>query len=252
MKKFLLCAVASLMVVSSAFADIDDRTLVTFHQSDNLVTLGGPAEYGNPWEVLIASSGGNQTALTGNGTITLDNAKVPSLPSGYYTVLLDMNVTGWNNGNAVGIQLGGTGLTELGNENPGAMHYFYPSSNPGAADPVNDMQIAGPDMGPGSDFMRTEGGVPITFESNGLPLPTGSKPDGPHNDMNSFAQQVYLAPGNEVELTIYDSWGNAGTTGYLRAYSLEFIEAAPIPEPASMVLLSLGAAALVVVRRKRA
>lgn len=250
MRKIFVGIAASIVGVSLAFADIDDRTLITFHQTDNLVTLGGLSEYGNPWEVLMASSGGNQTALTGNGTVLLDNAKVPSLPEGYYTVLLSMNVTRWNNGSPVGIQLGGTGVTELGNENPGAMHYFYPSSNGAAADPVGNMQIAGPDMGPGSDYMRKEDGTQITFESNGLPLPAGSHP-GIFNDMNSFAQQVHLAAGNEVELTIYDGWGNAGTSGYLRAYSLEFIEAAPIPEPGSAVLLGLGVAGLYFCRRRR-
>ena len=202
-----------------------------------MVTLGGVAEYANPWEVMVASDlnttncpgqgqpcppGWELYEQGGNGTITFD--QIPSIPPGQYYLYLSMNVGNWNNGSPVGIQVGGTGIEELGNEFPGAMHYFYPASNPGSADPVNDMEIAGPNMGPGSEVMVNSSGVPITFESNGTTMPTGSKPTG-FNDGNSFPTSVLVEPGNHIVLTMYD--GAAINYSVLRGYSLRFDFVAP-------------------------
>ena len=251
MKTWKAVAIALLTVAAPALGQSDIvvdfyRDAVVDKQAGNppgfrdtpMVTLGGVAEYsGNPWEVMVAwdanttncpgqglpcPPGWETYQQGGNGTITFD--LIPPIPAGQYYLYLSMNVANWNNGSPVGIQLGGIGIEELGNESPGAMHYFYPSSNPGAADPVGDMEIAGPHMGPGSEYMVNSSGVNITFESNGLPLPTGSRPSG-FNDGNSFPTSAIVAPDNQIVLTMYD--GAALNYSVLRGYSLRFEYVAP-------------------------
>jgi hypothetical protein len=238
----LLIAAGLLAGLYPASGDVGDTVVVDFnrdmtvnkqpgnpagYRDTPMVTLGGVAGYQNPWEVMVAWNSAAGPGLEtqnygGDGTVTFD--QIPPLPAGQYHVFFNMNVANWNIGSQVGLQLGGQGVTELGNENPGAMHYFYPSANPGAADPVNDMQFAGPDMGPGSEYMVNSSGTPITFESNGTMMPAGSKPAG-FNDGNSFATSVLLAPGNQIVLTMHD--GAAVSFSHIRGFSMKFLRVAP-------------------------
>lgn len=211
------------------------------HISTPMVTIGGLAHYTQPWEVTtawneFATAGNELQSFGGAGTITFD--QIPSLPEGEYYVFLNMNIANWNNGSPVGIQIGGQGVTELGNEFPGAMHFFYPQSNSGFADPINDMQVAGPDMGPGSEYMVDSSGTQLTTVSNGFPLPTGSNPNI-FNDGNSFATSLILAPGNQLVLTMQD--GAAVSFAHIRGTSMIFSNiAAYVPLPPQGCCLSDG------------
>jgi hypothetical protein len=206
-----------------------------------MITIGGLAHYTQPWEVTtawneFATAGNELQSFGGAGTITLD--QIPSLPEGEYHVFLNMNIANWNNGSLIGIQLSGQGVTEVGNEIPGAMHLFYPQSNPGAADPISDMQIAGPDMGPNSEYMVDSAGTQLTTVSNGFPLPTGSNPNI-FNDGNSFATSLILAPGNQLVLTMQD--GAAVGFSHIRGTSMVFSNiAAYVPLPTEACCLSDG------------
>jgi hypothetical protein len=238
----LLIAIGLLAGLYPASGDVGDTLVVDFngdvtinkqpgnpagYRDTPMVTLGGVAGYQNPWEVMVAWNSGASPGLetqniAGEGTVTFD--RIPSLPAGQYHVFFNMNVANWLGGNPVGLRLSGPGVTEVGNENPGAMHYFYPVSNGSSQDPINDMQIAGPDMGPGAEYMVNSTGVPITFESNGAMIPAGSNP-GSYNDENSFATSVILAPGNQAVLTVSDSVGTG--VSHLRVYSMKFVNIGP-------------------------
>jgi hypothetical protein len=213
------------------------------HIATPMVSVGGETTYTQPWEPSTASLGGVDNN-TGDGTITYD--QVPSLPAGFYTVTMNMNVARWTNSRSIGLYLGGTGVTELGNEQPGQFHYFYPQTF--SSQPThNGVQLAGPDMGPGSDRMRLEDGTVIVDDENGFPYPTGSDPAG-FNDGNSFPTMIKLDPGNQVVVNMQDN-SEIGSN-HFRLYGLTFTEV--VPEPASMMLFGLGATGLLLLRRRRA
>ena len=235
-----------------SFADIGEETYVPFDQRSEAgggpiggpqVTLGGATHenlFDNaPWQIWTASNpaaAGNQFLnLTGTGTITFNN----SLPAAEYTVTASWCAAGWANGSSLGLQFGGTGVTEAGNESPGAMHYIYPPSTTGVPVKFRE-ELIGPGMGPGSMF--TDGGT-----ESGTPYTLGSHP-GVFNDGNSFATSIFLAEGNQVVLTIEEN--NFNNYGAAMFYGLYFTEIGPIPEPASVTLLGLGALLLLHRRRK--
>lgn len=199
------------------------------YSASPMVTLGGVAHYDGPWEVMVAwnttptNGPGNETQeFGGTGTITFD--QIPPLPAGEYHAYLSFNIANWNNGSPVGIQMGGTGVTELGNESPGAMHYCYPPSNTGQDTILTE--IAGPHMGPGSGYIvKPDGTLHELLTAVGpLPIPTGSNTNI-FDDGNSFATSVVLAPGNELVLSLDD--GAAVGYSHLRGYSMVFSNVAP-------------------------
>jgi len=157
---------------------------------------------------------------------------VPSLPAGNYEVILNVVVANWNNGSPAGLAIGGTGVTEIGNELPGTTHLFYPTSNLGQ-DPI-DIQIASSRMGPaasgGSDYLLDPNGDPVSLLTGppGALIPVGSAPWF-LNDGNSFPLQIKLDPVNQIELTIHD--GAAVSVSHLRTRWMKLIEVAPIVQP---------------------
>lgn len=206
------------------------------HVSSPMVSIGGDAHYGDPWAVYTAwnptstnGPGNELQEFAGTGTITLD--QVPPLPAGEYHVFLSFNVANWNNGSPVGIQMGGTGVTEAGNELPGSMHFIYPESNTGQ-DTLNLVEIAGPHMGPGSGNLYFQDGSPATLVScTAFPFPCAHIPTGSNtnifNDGNSFPTSVFLAPGNEFILSMRD--GAGGAFSHLRGFSMTFCKVGEFP-----------------------
>jgi hypothetical protein len=206
------------------------------HVSTPMVSIGGDAHFGDPWAVYTAwnpthtnGPGWELFETAGTGTITLD--QVPPLPAGEYHVFLSFNVANWNNGSPVGIQMGGTGVTEVGNELPGSMHFFYPESNTGQ-DTLNLVEMAGPHMGPGSGNLYFQDGSPATLVTcTAFPFPCAHIPTGSNtnifNDGNSFPTSVLLAPGNEFILSMFDGAG----VGYshLRGFSMTFCKVGEFP-----------------------
>ena len=223
-------------------------------QSTPMVSVGGDSHYGQPWEVMTASNGplscndcySEMQNFGGTGTVTFD--QIPAIPAGEYHVYISFNISNWNGTSPVGFQLGGTGVTELGNEMPGQMHFFYPQANTGQ-DTKNDVEIAGPHMGPGSAHLwfgpasNQQPGNPVTLnapDGTGTcaplcpPIPTGSDPAG-NNDTNSFGTSVMIDANNQFVLTIHDGAdvdnldpldNPAGRPAYIRAYRVRFT---PVP-----------------------
>jgi hypothetical protein len=304
MWKTLAFTLAGMIVGASSFGGIGDSIMINFNadpgasdpflltnpagfRNTPMVTLGGDAHYQNSWEVMTAWNP-NPTncpgvmgfcplddffccawqnfANAGTGTITFD--QVPSIPPGEYRVYFYFNIANWTKDKEIGFQFGGTGVTELGNEMPGEMHFFYPDTNNGQ-DTFNDIEIAGPHMGTsGTHYLwygpmsNQDPGEPLTmspphgsgicgqppfFEDPCLPIPTGSDPNG-NNDGSSFPTSILLAPGNQFEFTIFDSTdsmfcpGDPGmelcdlySFGHVRAYRMRFELIGPFSLPFSEV-----------------
>jgi hypothetical protein len=218
------------------------------HIATPMVTLGGLSHYRDDWEVMTAwntmstnGPGWELFEIGGTGTLTFD--QIPPLPPGEYHVYLSFNIANWNNGSPIGLQFGGTGVTELGNENPGEMHFFYPPTSTGQ-DTINNMEVAGPSLGPGSAYFvfgpdgNLPQGSPVSldppvgallcgeppFFEDCPPMPTGSDPNG-FNDTNSFPTAILLDPGNEFVLSIHDGTFHPSYS-HIRAYSMLFLNVA--------------------------
>lgn len=280
MKKIILCVVAGFVMASPSLATVGDTIFVNTrsdptvigtnplgYQNTPMVTLGGDSHYGQAWEVMTASDGDLTCAdcystmqnFAGIGTVTLD--QIPSLPAGNYHVYMNFNLANWTEKAPVGIQLGGTGVTEHGNETPGAMHYFYPQTNTGQ-DTKSNVEIAGNQMGSsGSSHLRFGTISPLSGQTIDLNSPDGTGTCAPNCNPivtsnpagNSFAQYVSLAAGNQVVLSISDGADvdshAGGRPAHVRLYGMTFVEV--IPEPASIALMGLGAAGLCLFRRRK-
>jgi hypothetical protein len=254
MKKILTLAAVTFVMAAPSFGSVGDITEVTFHQGNALVTLSGMANYnpGAPWEVDVAANASTWNGQAGDGVITLNNA----VPTGYYKVSLSANIGNWNNGTPFSVKLGGTGVTELGTTNPGEFHSYFPASNTGQ-DPIGWVEIASENVDSGATQAISDtfpGGVVLISDPTCSPsCSTPNMPTelGAHGTEGSpFASQVFLAPGNVVALTINENLANTST--HAKVYGLRFEEVEAIPEPASMMLLGLGATGLLLLRRRQA
>lgn len=254
--KLLSIVLAGMALAAQSFGAVGDEFNINFRENTQanfvptnppgfrdipMVSLGGKSHYFQPWEVMTASIGPNVGLNTNSGTGTVTFDQIPSFPEGEYHVYINFNIANWDGPPAIspaapiGFQLGGIGVTELGNQMPGAMHFFYPQSNTGQ-DTVNFVELAGPNMGTGSTNLAYRGGLfPVT-----LNFPVGSGecspncPPIPTETTNAFASSIILAPGNQFVLSIHDGADQdlpPGGTAHIRVYSMIFTNVAPYAPP---------------------
>lgn len=237
MKKLAILLVLAMVAPALAtIGDIIEVDLTPTNPGD--ITLGGEWRVGfdEPWKTYCAQrtdrppGQGEFWQYTGSGTATINY----SLPAAEYKLRWYGAPASWASGSSWEFSIGGTGVSEAGTLYPNQLHTLWPTNT--SSEPVVKAELIGPSMASLPDALTITSGGPLHI---GTSQWQGSD--------NYPGTSLFLEAGNQVVITFVDN--DAGNYGRIMSYGFEFEEIGPIPEPATIGLLTLGGLALL--RRRK-